>query len=798
MNELRYALRSLLRAPGATAVSVFTLALGLGAATTIFSLLNAVVLNRLPYFEPDRIVTVREHEPKTGNSFAVAPPAYFDWRAETRSFSAFAAVAGGWFNLVGTGEPERIAGASVTADFAEALGIAPSRGRWFVEANEAPGSDGVVVLSHDLWRDRFGGDPAIVGKTITLTDRVHVVVGVMPAGFAYPDESRVWVPLAIGPDERVPEGRRSHYLDVVARLAPGVAPEAADAELDRISLQAAPGYTMLDTPLGARLESLHETLVGDARTPLLIVFGAVLFVLLIAVVNVANLELAQATARARETAVRTALGAGRWRIVRLAFIRSLLLSAAGGILGILLASWLRDSLVAMAPADLPRLADTRINARVFAFALGVAALAGLGAGLVPALGIVRGRLMPTLKDEGRGVVAPARLRGALVVAQLALSTVLLAGGGLMLKSLWRLMTVDPGFHPGGVWAMELTLPQSRYPDPRGQGEFFERVLESVRTIPGVEAAGATTNLPLSRTNMIFGFHEQGREPAPGAEIPGAQFRAVSFDYLSAIGIPRLRGRGLSPDDRAGAPNVVVINDAMARRYWPDREPIGQRIAVTRGEWPVWREIVGVVGDIRHRSLREEPTPEIYAPFQQIPFPFMRVVVRGGTDRRALADALRRAVWSVDRDQPVVAIRPLTDLVRRELAPARLQAILLGGFAGLAVVLATVGLYGVVAYGVSRRVREIGVRVALGAERADITAMVLGGAARLVAAGALLGGIGAVLLTRVLRRLLYGVSPTDPVTLAAVIVLLGGVALLASAVPARRAARVDPMDALRYE
>ena len=492
VHELRDAFRTARRHPGFAGLAVLTLGLGIGVVTTMFSLVNAVLFRPPPYPDWQRIVVVREAEP--GGGQAVAPPAYFDWRDEARLFEGIAAVSDETFNLVGRGEPERLAGALVTAEFAAVMGVAPARGRWFGRENETPGSDQVVVISHGLWQRRFGGDPAVVGSSITLTDRSYTVIGVMPPGFDYPDGADVWAPLVASADLRAPNLRLSHYLGVVARLAPGVSIEQADAEQDRISAARRNDYPMLaglDAPLEARFTPLRDWMVGEAREPLLILFGAVAFVLLIATANVAGLQLAHVAARGRELAVRAALGAGRGRLVRNVVAQGLLISLAGGVLGLLLAAWSRDALLALVPADLPRVAGVRLDPRVFAFGFGVAGLAGLLAGLVPAVAVTRADLADTLRNDVRRFIAPSRLRGALVVGELALSVLLLASAGLMIKSLWRLVSVDPGFRTEGILTMEVTLPRSRYGDAARQAQFFAEVLQHVRALPDVDAAGAT-------------------------------------------------------------------------------------------------------------------------------------------------------------------------------------------------------------------------------------------------------------------------------------------------------------------
>ena len=581
LHDLRDALRTTRRHPGFAGLAVLTLGLGIGVVTTMFSLLDAVLFRPLPYPDWQRIVVVRESEP--GGEHAVAPPAYFDWRDEARLFEGIAAVSDEWFNLVGRGEPERVGGARVTAEFGAVMGVAPALGRWFGRENETPGADEVVVISHDLWQRRFGGDPAVVGSAVILTDRSYTIIGVMPPGFDYPDGADVWAPLVDEPDLRAPNQRRSHYLGVVARLAPGVSIERADAELDRISAARRGEYPMLaalDAPLEARLTPLRDWLVGEAREPLLILFGAVAFVLLVATANVAGLQLAHAAARGRELAVRAAIGAGHGRLVRHVVAQSLFIALAGGALGLVLAAWGRDMLLALAPADLPRVAGVRLDLRVFAFAFGVAGLAGVLAGLVPAVAVTRADLSATLRNDVRRLIAPSRLRGALVVGELALSVLLLAGAGLMVKSLWRLVSVDPGFRTEGLLTMEVTLPRSRYGDPARQAQFFADVLRNIRALPGVDAAGGTSNLPLSQTSMVYGVYSQDDDP--NARAPRtAQFRVVSHDYLPALGVPLLRGRWLEERDDADAPPVALVNEAFARRFAAGPRRAGSR-PVPRG------------------------------------------------------------------------------------------------------------------------------------------------------------------------------------------------------------------------
>jgi putative ABC transport system permease protein len=802
MRDLQYAIRNLLRNPAFTTVAVLTLALGIGAATAIFSVVQAVLLRPLPYPRPGELMAIHESLRPTADApdrsrSAVTPPTLRDWSQNT-TLAQLTGYAEGDFILTGSGEPDRVPGANVSWNFFEAMGVTPLHGRFFLAEEDAPDRPLVAVVGHDLWRARFGSDPTIVGRTIELSSRRYEVVGIAGEGFAFPERAQVWVPLALPESEFADDQRLSFYLSVVARLRPGVTRQQAHADLTRLTAAAAAHAPAKYEGRGVTVLTLHEATVGDTRRPLLLLFSTVLLVLLIASVNVANLQLARSVAREGEIALRVALGATRWQVVRQLIVESVTLALAGGVLGVLLALWTRDGIVAMAPTGVPRLTDVRIDLAVLGFSALVSILTGLLFGVAPALVSARTAPGASLRWTGRtpGAARP-RLRNTLVVVELALSLALLAGAGLLAKTLWNLLSVDPGFNPRGVMTMEVVLPRAKYPEPEQRARFFEAVLERLSSHPTIAAAGGTTVLPLAGGNMMFGFYREGM--VPGRDAPHvASFRGVTADYFHAIGVPLRRGRFFTPADRVGSPPVMLINDAMAETYWKGRDPVGERIVVTRGRTIVWREIVGVVGNTRHAGLGARPEPEMYMPYAHDPFAALRIAVRASESPEALAGAMRAAVWSIDRDQPVSRLRPMTEVVGASVSDTRFHATLIGAFALLAFVLAAVGLYGVVAYSVSQRVHEFGVRMALGAERRHVLGLVVRQGARLACIGLLAGVALAVPLTQYLPVELYETPRLDPVVFGAVGLALATVALAASYVPARRAVSVDPLVALREQ
>jgi putative ABC transport system permease protein len=803
MRDIRFAVRNLTRNPTFTVVSVMTLALGIGATTAIFSVLHAVLLRPLPYPDPGRLVAVHESLPPTADApdrsrFAVAPPTLRDWDANT-TFAGLSAYARGDFILTGGGEPDRIGGASVSWNFFDTMGVPAAAGRFFTREDDAPEAPPVVVLSYDLWNARFGADPTIIGRRIELSSVRHQVIGIAGDRFSFPSAARIWVPLRLPASEFADNQRLSFYLAVVGRLRADVSRAQAEGDLDRIAARVAEASPATHQGRGATVISLHESTVGDLRRPLLLLFGTVLLVLLIACANVANLQLARAVVREGEVAVRVALGATRLQVVRQLLVESALVGLLGATAGVLLALWARDGIVALTPATVPRLAEVRIDPAVLGFAVMLSLVTGVLFGTGPALLATRRGPGLALRAAGRwpSVHGRSSVRRLIVVLELAASLSLLAGAGLLARTFWNLLAVDPGFDARGVMTMEIVLPRAKYGEPEARARFFDTVVESLRANPTVHAAGGTTGLPLAGSTMAYGFYKEGMIPDRDAPL-NAGFRGVTPDYFRAIGVPLRRGRLFTREDRSGAPPVMMINEAMAQAFWPGEDPIGRRIAVTRGRVIVWREIVGIVGSVRHAALGAEPAPEMYMPYAHDPFPFLRIAVRSAERPEALAAAMRAAVWAVDPDQPVSRVRPMSEVVAASLAEARFHATLVGSFSLIAFVLAAIGLYGVIAYSVSRRVHEFGVRMALGAAPMHLFRLVMGEGIRLAAAGLAIGLCLAVGFARFLPIALYGTSPLDPAVLGGVAGALALVALLASYLPARRAIATDPLVALRAE
>jgi predicted permease len=803
LHDLRHGLRQLRRTPGLTAAAVVTLALGIGANAAIYSVVEAVLLRPLPLPDPERVVVV-EQVSREAQPLPLSPGNFVDFAARQDVFEAFGAAVARAVILTG-GEPERLTGASASPGFLEVIAGTPLYGRLLRTSDAASGAEPVAVLGHELWKRRFAADPAVLGHTIAINDQPHTIVGIAPPGLDYPEGAEVWTPLVFEPGELLPAERNSHYLDVVARLAPGVTLERARGRLEAIARQLGEEYPISNAGFGARADSLHDRIIGPVRPSLLLLLGAVGFVLLIACANVANLLLARASARRREMAVRAALGAGRARLVRQLLTESLLLAAAGGAAGLAVAAWCLEAIRRLGPAEVPRLAEAGIDPGVLLFTGAASVATGILFGLAPALAGGRADLGLALREGDRAGERRSgkRLRAALVVAEVALSVVLLAGAGLMLRTLWVLVSTDPGFAPRGVLTATFFLPASRYDGAAQRAAFAERAVARLQALPGVEVAGATSHLPLAGGQLTYGFAIEGK-PAPAAAgdptaIPEADFRAVTPDYLRALRIPLRAGRGIAPADAAGAPPIALINEAAARTYWPGEDPLGHRIQIARGRGtPPWREIVGIVGDLRHEGLQVPPRPEVYVPLAQDPLPYFAVALRTAGDPAALAVPLREAMREIDADQPVSRLRPMAELVAAATSGTRFQGALLGAFAAVALALAAVGIYGVMAHAVAHRTREIGVRMALGAARSDIMRLVVGQGMRLAAAGIALGIGGALALTRLLSAQLFGVAPSDPATFACVTLALGAVALAACWLPARRATRVEPMAALRAE
>jgi putative ABC transport system permease protein len=798
IQDVRYGLRTMRKRPGFTAVVVLTLALGIGANTAIFSVVNAVLLKPLPYRNAERLVWVAGNVRGGTNRASVSPADFVDYRAQNTVFEEFAASLSVPFpvNLTGAGEPERLTGSLVTANYFRAFGVVPARGRVFGAEEERAGPEPVIVLSDGLWKRRFGGDPSIVGKTLTLDGKAVTVVGIAPPEFQYPAGTELWVPLDFDTPEM--KARSAHFFRPIGLLKPGVSIEQARAETDLIAGRLAEQYPESNERWSLNLVPLQEQVVGGVRTSLWVLLGAVGFVLLIACANVSNLMLARAAARSRELALRTALGASRWRVARQQLTENVLLSLAGGALGLLLAAWGVDMLAALGAGDIPRSREIGVDGRVLAFTVALSVLTGLAFGLLPALRASRPNLNEVLKDAGRGTSGPGRgrVRAALVVSEIALALTLLVGAGLLIKSFVGLRRVNPGFDPTGVLTLRIDLARARYAKREQAAAFFSDLQRRVAGLPGVEAAGMVTELPLSGQPNDTYFYVAGRPPQTAEQKVTADFRRINQDYFRAMRIPVLRGRGFTEQETTGDAKVVVINEVLARNFFPDEDPLGKRLVIDFGKQEEF-EVVGVVGNVLHRTLDGDTYQMMYVPTLRVGSTNL-VVRTSSPDPLSLAAGVRGELAAIDRDQPVSAIRTLDEVVSGSVAQQRFRTLLLAAFACVALLLAGIGIYGVIAYSVTHRTHEIGIRMALGAGAFDILKMVVGQGMVLALGGVVVGLLAAFALTRVLSSLLFGVTATDAVTFAAVSFLIAAVALLACLIPARRATKVDPMVALRYE
>ena len=799
--DLRYALRMLVKTPAFTIVAVLTLGLAIGANSAIFSVVNAVLLRPLPYPQSEQLVRVFGSQPQLALA-PTSPANFLEWKEENQVFERIGAYVGQGFNLLGGDKPERVIGVRISADLLQLLGVQPALGRLFAEEEDQEGRGKVVILSHEFWRTRFGGEANMLQRTITLNDQPYTVVGVMPAGFAFPgSRTQVWVPMAFSAAER--GTRDTNFIDVVARLKPGVSIEQARANMNAVAQSQAERYPKTNTGVGVNVLSLQEHIIGDVRPMLIVLLGAVGFVLLIACANVANLLLARAAARQREMAIRGALGASRSRVVRLLLTESVLLAIVGGALGLLLALWSLDLLVSLKPANLPRLAEIGVNRTMFVFTFAVSVVTGLLFGVAPALQASKSDLNEGLKESSRGGTdSPRRqrLRALLVVSEVALSLVLLVGAGLMMRSFSRLLAVDPGFKADHVLTAFVSLPDAKYPKREEQNAFFDRLLERLRNVPGVSAAGVISDLPLFGGSST-GFDIDGRPAWAPGQRPLADYRLINPDYFAAMGMKLVKGRAFSRYDTEDSPGVVIINETMAARFFPGEDPIGKRLDLSRPK--DLREIVGVVADVRNYGVDAEVKPEVYVPFLQNAPGYLsgmasatNLVVRSTNDPSSLTHALREQVQALDKDQPVSEIRTMEWYLADSMAQRRFNMLLLAVFAGLALVLAAVGIYGVIAYTVTQRTHEMGIRIALGARGGDILKLIFAHSMFTTGAGIVIGLGAAFGLTRLLQNLLYQVTATDPFVFASIPLLLLLVAMLATYIPARRAMKINPITALR--
>jgi putative ABC transport system permease protein len=816
-QDLRYGARMLLKNPGITFVVILALALGIGANTAIFSVVDTVLLRPLPYPESDRLVSLNETS-KAMDEISISYPNFTDWRNQNNVFEKIGVFNRGSYNLTGSGEAERIVTCQASADLFAALRVNPMLGRLYNNEEDKPGGSPVVVLSYGLWQRRFGGQTSVLNQPITLNGKSYSVIGVMPQGFQYPSRVEMWVPVGQLSGDPDWQQRGNHPgLYGVARLKPGVTLAQARADMDNIGANLEKQYNDSNAGNGIGLRPLIDIYISDVRRPLWVLFAAVAFVLLIACANIANLLLARAQSRQKEMAIRAAMGAGRWRIARQLLTESVLLALIGGTLGMLVAQWGIKLILYISPNAIPRSREITLDWRVLVFTIGLSFMTGVLFGLVPALqaGVVD--VHETLKETGRGVSGKHWLRSSLVVVEVATTLVLLIGAGLMIRSFYRLQQVNPGFSYDQLTSFSVSLPEKKYKTAEEREQFYDRLLENLHGLPGVESSAAASGLPLGNNGWQTSFVVDGRPRPSRDQTPLMEACLVTPDYFRAMNIPLKRGRYFDEHDDSSslvgkdlsklsdlerdvaALNAIVIDEEFARRYWPNEDPVGKRIAMGSEEHPHFLTVLGVVGRVKMEGLSQDSNRvQGYFPFAQVPNSDMTVILKASGDPNQLIAAARQQVTSIDHDQPIYSVRTMNEIRGESVAPERLNLTLLSIFAGIALVLAIVGIYGVMSYSVTQRTHEIGIRMAIGAQPRDVFRMVIGQGMMLALIGVGLGLIGAFLLTRLMATMLFGIEPTDPATFAAITVLLTAVALVACYVPGRRATKVDPVVSLRYE